>query len=200
MDDKKEQPYDTTYGKDYSTDAKATSTSILRTTSTKKLNEAKRNKSVKFSESVTFSNGYQTSSSFVNDIGKERNNQQCVQSLKKSLPTTASITERPLTAPGLQRQSILKTTPLLFPASPQTQPYLNGLQSRPSSTGTFGAVRNDLRCLQDTYSKSATHKKFNSEFPENAPDIRRTPDMRITINERRHVIPEIGCHSYYFHG
>jgi hypothetical protein len=24
--------------------------------------------------------------------------------------------------------------------------------------------------------------------------------MRITTNERRHVIPEIGCHSYYFHG
>lgn len=181
-------------------DAKTTPTSILRTASTKKLNEAKRNKSVKFSESVTISNGYQTSSSIVNDIGKESSNQHCVQSLNTPLPTTASITERPLTAPSLQRQSTLKTTPLMFPATPRTQPYLNGLQSRPSSTGTFGALRKDLRCLQDTYSKSATHKKFHSEFPENAPDIRRTPDMRITINERRHVIPEIGCHSYYFHG
>ena len=193
-------PYDTTYGRDYSVDAKTIPTSILRTTSTKKLNEAKRNKSVKFSESVTISNGYQTSSSFVNDIGKESHNQQCVSSLNAPLATTVSVTERPLTATGLQRQSILKTTSLLFPATPRRQSYMNGLQSRPNSTGSFGALRNDLRSLQDSYSKSATHRKFHSDFPENAPDIRRTPDMRITINERRHVIPEIGRHSYYFHG
>ena len=189
--------------KDYSADANAntsTPTSILRTTSTRKINEAKRNKSVKFSESVTVSNGYQTSSSCVNDVRKDSNQQRALQSLNTALATVAPESERPLTAPSLQRQSILTTTPLLFPATPLARLYTNALPSRPTSTGTFGALRNDLRRLQDNYSKSATHRKFQCEFPENAPDIRRTPDMRITINERRHVIPEIGCHSYYFHG
>lgn len=173
-------------------------TSILRRATTKKLNEEKRNKSVKFSENVTISYGYETSSSSVNDVEKEHH-QQIAQSSNTTLAAIASTTQRPFTAPNIQRQSILKTTPLLFP-SQQTLPYTNMLQSRPSSTGLFGSLRNDLRRLQDNYSRSATHRKFHSEFPENAPDIRRTPDMRITLNERRHVIPEIGCHSYYFHG
>ena len=201
LDGKEAQPYDTTYAKDYSADVNTnTPTSILRTASTKKINEAKRNRSVKFSESVTVSNGYKTSSSFMNDVGKDKNHQHDFQGLYKPWATIAAETERPLTAPSLQRQSILMTTPLLFPGAPLTQLYTNTLQYRPSSTGKFGTLRNDLRHLQGNYSKSATHRKFHSEFPENSPDIRRAPDMRITTNERRHVIPEIGCHSYYFHG
>lgn len=190
--EKKEQLYDTTYAKDYSVDINppdsSTPTSILRTTSTKTVNEAKRNRSVKFSENVTISNGYQTSSGVMNDILKDANNQQ--------------VTQRPLTAPGLQRQSILTTNPLLFPSAYQlTLPHTNALQPRPFSTGISGStLRNELRQLQSNYSKSDAQRKFHCEFPENSPDIRRTPDIRITINERRHVIPEIGCHSYYFHG
>ncbi|XP_028403681.1 uncharacterized protein LOC114526310 isoform X2 [Dendronephthya gigantea] len=190
--EEKEQPYDTTYGKDYSIDVNTLDssppTSILRTASTKKANEAKRNRSVKFSESVTISNGHQTSSGVMNDILKDANHEQ--------------VAQRPLTAPGLQRQSILTTNPLLFPTAHQlTLPHTNTSQPRPFSTGVFGStLRNELRHLQLNYSKSGTQRKFHCEFPENSPDIRRTPDMRITINERRHVIPEIGCHSYYFHG
>ena len=175
-------------------------TSILRSTSAKKINEAKRNKSVKFSESVTVSNGYQTSSSFVNDVhvGKGNHYQHAVSSLKTA-PSTAVAPERPLTAPSPQQPSILRSTPFLLPGAPLTQPYTNTLPSRSCGLGAIG-LRDDLRRLRENYSKSATHRRFRSDFPENAPDIRRTPDMRITINERRHVIPEIGCHSYYFHG
>ena len=198
-----EQPYDTTYAKDYSMDASTNTcapTSILRTPLTKKLNEEKRNKSVKFSESVTISNGFQTSSSFVNDIGRNGCHNYAVHNFIGAPLNPPSKVERPLTAPGIERQSILQTTPLLFPAAPNVQPQSSGSKFRPGSTGQMGILRNDLRRLQENYSKSATHRKFHGNFPERAPDIRRTPDMRITTNERRHVIPEIGCHGYYFHG
>ena len=174
-------------------------TSILRSTSAKKMNEAKRNKSVKFSESVTVSNGYQTSSSFVNDLGKG-SHQHAVQSLNAPLVAIAPEAQRPMTAPSLQQPSIHTSTPFLLPTAAATQPYTNALSSRLNGLGAGGGLRSDLRHLRENYSKSATHRKFRSDFPENAPDIRRTPDMRITINERRHVIPEVGCHSYYFHG
>ena len=201
-DGKEEQPYDTTYAKDYSVDLNTNTsapTSILRSTSAKKINEAKRNKSVKFSESVTVSNGYQTSSSFVNDLGKG-NHQHAVQSLNAPLTAIAPEAQRPMTAPSLQQPSIHTSKPVLLPTAALTQPYTNALPSRQSGMGPGGGLRNDLRRLRENYSKSATHRKFRSDFPENAPDIRRTPDMRITINERRHVIPEIRCHSFYFHG
>lgn len=191
-DRKEEKPYDTTYLKDYSVDAKPNLlTSILRTApATKKTSEPKRNKSVKFSESVTISNGYQTLSGFMNDVERDYNKPQ------QSLTTTTPKNESQLTPPNVQRQSMLQTTPLLFPG----QLHGNAWQSRPRSTGVFVAFRNDLRQLQRNYSKSATHRRIRREFPETPPDIRRVPDTRITINERRHVIPEIGCPSYYFHG
>ena len=53
--------------------------------------------------------------------------------------------------------------------------------------------------LQNSWSKTEAHRKFREQFPENAPDIRQKPDLRITTNERRHVIPETGIHVYYYH-
>ncbi|KAK3736635.1 hypothetical protein QZH41_017022 [Actinostola sp. cb2023] len=53
--------------------------------------------------------------------------------------------------------------------------------------------------LQDSWSRTEAHRKFHEKFPENAPDIRQKPDLRITTNERRHVIPETGVHVYYLH-
>lgn len=53
--------------------------------------------------------------------------------------------------------------------------------------------------LQNSWSRTEAHRKFHEQFPENAPDIRQKPDLRITTNERRHVIPETGIHVYYYH-
>ncbi|XP_029200283.2 uncharacterized protein C7orf31-like isoform X1 [Acropora millepora] len=53
--------------------------------------------------------------------------------------------------------------------------------------------------LQNTWSKTEAQRKFHEQFPESAPDIRRKPDLRVTTNERRHIVPETGIHVYYFH-
>lgn len=53
--------------------------------------------------------------------------------------------------------------------------------------------------LQNSWSKTEARRRFHEQFPEGAPDIRRKPDLRITTNERRHVVPETGIHVYYFH-
>lgn len=53
--------------------------------------------------------------------------------------------------------------------------------------------------MQNSWSRTEAHRKFHEQFPENAPDIRQKPDLRITTNERRHVIPETGIHVYYYH-
>ena len=53
--------------------------------------------------------------------------------------------------------------------------------------------------LQNTWSQTEAQRKFHEQFPESAPDIRRKPDLRVTTNERRHVVPETGIHVYYFH-
>jgi hypothetical protein len=53
--------------------------------------------------------------------------------------------------------------------------------------------------LQNSWSRTEAHQKFHEQFPENAPDIRQKPDLRITTNERRHIIPETGIHVYYYH-
>lgn len=114
--------------------------------------------------------------------------------LEHSRPQTAPADNRP-TSPVVANMpsqtfdatSTGTTNPTLYPKW-----FRSKLQyeKRPSTA---------LLELQQGFNKSEIHRRFHLQYPERAPDIRQKPDMRITTNERRHVIPEIGCHGYYFH-
>lgn len=111
---------------------------------------------------------------------------------------------RPVTAPEVTKR----------PSSP----IVNNMPSQVSDQAKTGSTNSDLYPkwfrsaklgetrpstallnLQNSWSKTEARRRFHEQFPEGAPDIRRKPDLRITTNERRHVIPETGIHVYYFH-
>lgn len=178
-------------------DASITQTpiSIMRcATSSKDSRQTKHNKSVKFSERVTVCNGDLTKSNY--NTGKLKTNiKKISENISEgwNLSTQLSMAGDGRKVLSEQRDN-RQNAEILFPRSFPTL-------SRPSTSGISGvSLRNELRSLQDNYFKSAIHKKFHDEYPENAPDLRRTPDTRITLNEKRHVIRETGQHSYYFHG
>lgn len=111
---------------------------------------------------------------------------------------------RPITAPEVSKRS--------------TSPIVNNMPSQISYQAKTGSTNSDLHPkwfrpskfgdarpstalleLQNSWSKTEAHRRFHDQFSESAPDIRRKPDLRITTNERRHVVPETGIHVYYFH-
>jgi len=111
---------------------------------------------------------------------------------------------RPLTAPEVTKRPI--------------SPIVNNMPSQISDQAKTGSTSSDLHPkwfrstklgesrpstalldLQSSWSKTEAHRRFHEQFPESAPDIRRKPDLRVTTNERRHVVPETGVHVYYFH-
>lgn len=178
-------------------DASITQTpiSIMRcATSSKDSRQTKHNKRVKFSERVTVCNGDLTKSNY--NTGKLKTN---VKKISENISEGWNLgTQLSMAGDGRkvlsEQRDNRQNAEILFPRSFPTL-------SRPSTSGISGvSLRNELRFLQDNYFKSAIHKKFHDEYPENAPDLRRTPDTRITLNEKRHVIRETGQHSYYFHG
>lgn len=213
LDPAKDSPYTTTYNADYSTQSYRRnpnippSSSILRKDAGKKVDmlrdKASANKTVKFDEKVVISDGYQTSSVLVNDL-KEK--QDALETRHR--PHTSynfrpdrgvSKIVRPATPPENEHGSLVR---LARPtASVQKELMYSKLNEQPVQPYQGGMRLSDqLFQLQKSFNRSAVHRKFHLEFPENAPDIRRKPDTRITTNERRHIIPEVGCHSYYFHG
>ncbi|XP_068740462.1 sperm-associated microtubule inner protein 4-like [Montipora capricornis] len=99
-----------------------------------------------------------------------------------------------------------------------TSPIVNNMPSQVSDQARTGSTDSDsypkwfrasklgetrpstaLLELQNSWSKTEANRRFHEQFPESAPDIRRKPDLRITTNERRHIVPETGVHVYYFH-
>lgn len=111
---------------------------------------------------------------------------------------------RPVTAPEVSKRP--------------TSPIVNNMPSQISDQAKTGSTNSDLYPkwfrsaklgetrpstalldMQNSWSKTEAHRRFHEQFPESAPDIRRKPDLRITTNERRHIVPETGIHVYYFH-
>ena len=111
---------------------------------------------------------------------------------------------RPFTAPEVSKRP--------------TSPIVNNMPSQTSDQAKTGSTNSDLYPkwfrsaklgetrpstalldLQTSWSKTEARRRFHEQFPENAPGIRRKPDLRITTNERRHTIPETGVHVHYFH-
>lgn len=111
---------------------------------------------------------------------------------------------RPVTAPEVSKRP--------------TSPIVNNLPSQTSDQAKTGSTKGELYPkwfrsaklgeirpstalldLENSWSKTEARRSFHEQFPESAPDIRRKPDLRITTNERRHIIPETGIHVYYFH-
>ena len=111
---------------------------------------------------------------------------------------------RPVTAPEVSKRP--------------TSPIVNNMPSQISDQSKTGSTNSDLYPkwfrpsnlgetrpstalleLQNSWSKTEAHRRFHAQFPESAPDIRQKPDLRITTNERRHIVPETGIHVYYFH-
>ena len=99
-----------------------------------------------------------------------------------------------------------------------TSPMVNNMPSQVSDQARTGSTDSDLYPkwfrasklgetrpstalleLQNSWSKTEANRRFHEQFPESAPDIRRKPDLRITTNERRHILPETGVHVYFFH-
>lgn len=207
LNPEEEQPYMTTYNADYST--LPSSPSILRNKPTKKNNLGRDNttvdKTVKFNDKVTISDGHKTTSGNVNDLKENADPRQIAQRpdtpFNLSRKSSVNNLMRPATAPVYPGGSLarLPQNTASFHTG-QTSPTSYGTLLRPCTAGNGRILRDQLFRLQNNYSKSAANRQFHIEYPENAPDIRRKPDTRITTNERRHVIPEVGCHSYYFHG
>lgn len=112
---------------------------------------------------------------------------------------------RPVTAPESVKRSappILNNMPSQIPEQTKTGSTSSDLYPkwfRSAKLGENHRPSTALLDLQDCWSKTEARRRFHEQFPENAPDIRRKPDMRITTNERRHVVPESGIHVYYFH-
>ena len=96
---------------------------------------------------------------------------------------------------------IVNNMPSQISEQPKTGSTQNHLYPKWFRSIKLGETRPStaLLNLQNGWSKTEAHRRFHEQFPENAPDIRRKPDLRITTNERRHVIPETGTHVYYFH-
>ena len=115
-----------------------------------------------------------------------------------------STLTRPHTAPELLSSPIVNNMPSQLHEQIMTGSTKNDLYPkwfRPSTR--YGRAGNRPSTayinLQNSWSKTEAHRRFHEQFPENAPDIREKPDLRITTNERRHIIPETGLHGYYFH-
>lgn len=112
---------------------------------------------------------------------------------------------RPVTAPEQSprpRSPIIHNMPSQLPEKTMTGSTNNNLYPkwfRPVAKYDEVRPSTALLKLQESWSKTEAHRKFHRQFSEDAPDIRRKPDLRITTNERRHVIPETGIHVFYLH-
>lgn len=128
----------------------------------------------------------------------------CYSSIANHVNSKRFSEARPLTAPEVTKRPI--------------SPIVNNMPSQISDQAKTGSTSSDLYPkwfrstklgesrpstalldLQSSWSKTEAHRRFHEQFPESAPDIRRKPDLRVTTNERRHVVPETGVHVYYFH-
>lgn len=111
---------------------------------------------------------------------------------------------RPQTAPERPRSPIVNNMPSQLHEQAMTGSTNNDLYpkwfrasnsySRPGSRPSTFYMN-----LQNRWNRTEAQRRFHEQFPENAPDIRQKPDLRITTNERRHMIPETGLHGYYLH-
>ena len=152
-------------------------------------------RSVKFSRSVSFSDGISIREIPMNDENKEN----------RLFPhQTFPRTPFPGARRGINRPSSAFQTPTFYnqpektPVTSSTDPAVSPKYFRGrSATGRNSS--SDVVEAQN-WSRSEMHRKFHESFPEGAPDLRRKPDTRVTTNERRHVIPETGAHTYYFRG
>lgn len=111
---------------------------------------------------------------------------------------------RPATAPEIvkrQAPPIVNNMPSQVPDQTKTGSTNSDLYPKWFRSAKLGENRPSTALLdmQNSWSKTEAHRRFHQQFPESAPDIRRKPDLRITTNERRHVVPETGIHVYYFH-
>ncbi|EDO41392.1 predicted protein [Nematostella vectensis] len=113
-------------------------------------------------------------------------------------------TTRPATAPEIPRprSPTIHNMPSQVPEETKTGSTNSDLYPKWfRKSSVYGPRRPSTALieLQNSWSRTEAHRKFHQEFPENAPDIRQKPDLRITTNERRHVIPETGVHVFYYH-
>ena len=70
---------------------------------------------------------------------------------------------------------------------------------RPHTVGNYRSST-ELLNVRDNWTKSSASQRFHHQYPEPTPDLRRKPDLRLTTNEKRHVIPEAKAHTYLFRG
>lgn len=91
-----------------------------------------------------------------------------------------------------------------FDQCPSTSPNLNHADKFSNihgKTGSYLDRRIDINSIQQQWSKSDMQNNFNIKYGDLVPDLRRTPDRRITTCERRHWIPEAGnMESFVFNG
>ena len=126
-----------------------------------------------------------------------------------SVPTTTRLEKRfpltrPKTAPERPRSPIVNNMPSQLHEQAMTGSTNNDLYPKwfraSSSYGRSGSRPSTFYMnLQNSWSRTEAQRRFHEQFPESAPDIRQKPDLRITTNERRHMIPETGLHGYYLH-
>lgn len=161
------------------------------------------NKYVKFDERVIISNGHQTSSGLVNDLTEDNANPRQLPQSPRLRPGTPYYPVKKPTRPATSHSSqrvLLEGLPRPGAHQDKVNPNLNEMVLRASTACSGRRLCDQLLQIQNNFTKTDSHRKFHHNFPEEAPDIRKTPDTRITINERRHFIPEVGCNSFYFHG
>jgi len=70
---------------------------------------------------------------------------------------------------------------------------------RPHTVGNYRSSTEVLK-VRDNWSRSAASRRFHQQYPEPTPDLRRKPDLRLTTNEKRHIVPEAKAHTYIFRG
>ena len=172
----------------------------------------------KLGDGVTKSYGLQAlASSFENlRIGKRRHlvplcysdqSKNMINEKPATFPTTTNLSSglaRPKTAPQRSVSPVVYNMPSQLHEPTMTGSTNNDLYPkwfRPRNQYERPVSRPSTfyMNLQNSWSKTETRRRFHEQFPENAPDIRQKPDLRITTNERRHVIPETGLHGYHLH-
>ncbi len=167
-------------------------------------------KSVQFRRSVTFSDGRSMREIPLNASNSPRSENTAGYYPKTPFPkssSTASFSKDAASA-EIQKEGVSKAEPSKSVNHMPSQTSESKLIFDPACPPKFfrphtaGCPRSSTELLnvRDNWSKSAASRRFHDQYPENAPDLRRKPDLRFTDNEKRHVVPEAKAHTYLFRG
>ena len=173
-------------------------------------------KSVQFNRSVTFSDGMS-----IREIPLTSGSGANEEKLRSALKTPYPISSSPIETGSIEQ--VVETGVNDIPASSRSAKSapsptsINHMPSqiiqkeivgdpacplkyfRPHTVGNYRSST-ELLNVRNSWSKSASSRKFHQQYPEPTPDLRRKPDLRLTTNEKRHVVPEAKAHTYIFRG